>query len=166
MPWKQSWVISPIKSLHDNNIIHGDIKLENVICRNNNPEDCYLIDLEMSTLINPGIIFKNIKRRCGTIPYVAPEVIMYKRIGYCSDIWSLGCMMYLLLFFKHPFNNNPDLFKEAILSCSVQLADLKAFSLGRISDKCIDLVFKMLEPDITNRININEILEHPWIKDD
>ena len=58
------------------------------------------------------------------------------------------------------------MFSDAILSCSTQLADLKAFSLGRISDPCIDLIFKMLEPDISCRINIDEILKHPWIIED
>ena len=159
-------ILIPLKSLHDNNIIHGDIKLENIICKNNNPEDCYLIDLGMSTLINPGMIFKDVDYNCGTIPFVSPEIILSKKVGLGSDVWSLGCLMYLLLFFKHPFNNNPSIFRDAILSCSTQLADLRAFSLGRISDPCIDLIFKMLEPDITSRINIDEILEHPWIKED
>ena len=159
-------ILIPLKSLHDNNIIHGDIKLENIICKHNNPEDCYLIDLGMSTLISQDMIFKNIDYSCGTIPFVAPEIVISRKIGLGSDIWSLGCLMYLLLFFKHPFNNNPTLFNDAILSCSTQLADLKAFSLGRISDPCIDLIFKMLEPDISCRININEILKHPWIIED
>lgn len=35
-----------------------------------------------------------------------------KKVGPGSDIWSLGCLMYLLLFFKHPFNNNPEIFKD------------------------------------------------------
>jgi len=159
-------ILKPIKQLHDNNIIHGDIKLENIICKNNNPENCYLIDLGMSTLIGDGMIFKDCDYNCGTIPFVSPEVVISKKIGTGSDIWSLGCLMYLLLFFKHPFNNNPDIFKDAIISCSTQLANLKAFSLGRVSDQCISLIFSMLEPDITGRITVDKILEHPWIKDD
>lgn len=159
-------ILIPLKQLHDNNIIHGDIKLENIICKNNNPENCHLIDLGMSTLIGEGMIFKDCDYNCGTIPFVSPEVVISKKVGPGSDIWSLGCLMYLLLFFKHPFNNNPEIFKEAILSSSIQLANLKAFSLGRVSDRCIDLIFSMLEPDITNRITVDEILDHLWIKDD
>jgi len=152
-----------LKGLHDNNIIHADIKLENVICKNNNPSDCHIIDYGHSIINETDELLINQPHPCGTIPLVAPEIVISSKIGLCSDIWSVGCLMYLLLFYKHPFHNDPNLFNEAIVSCSSQIEDLKTFCYGRISDNCIDFIFKMLEIDVNKRATIDDLLEHNWI---
>ena len=155
-------LVNVISNLHHNKIIHGDIKLENIICKNNNPYECHLIDFNQSIYVESDDEIIDMPHPCGTIPLVAPETIISRKIGYCSDIWSLGCTMYLLLFYKHAFNNDTSVFNDSMLSCSSQLEDLKTHCYGIISDDCIDFLFNMLNPDVNARYTAEQLLTHRW----
>lgn len=61
-----------------------------------------LIDFGISTRINPG---EYLSSRVGTPYYIAPEVLIKKYNRKC-DIWSLGVVLYMMIFKKPPFRGN------------------------------------------------------------
>ncbi len=101
--------------LHRKSICHRDLKPENymfltkeviryfVIMKQKSSE-LILIDFGLSKYYKEN---RNMKTRVGTCFYIAPEVLRGKYTESC-DIWSLGVILYVLLFGEQPFDANTD----------------------------------------------------------
>merc|ERR1719308_176039 len=85
--------------LHENKIIHRDLKLGNVFLNDN--MECKIGDFGLATKVDYDGERK--KTLCGTPNYIAPEVLGKKGHSYEVDVWSLGCILYTLLVGKPPF---------------------------------------------------------------
>ncbi len=89
------------------NIIHRDLKPENLLLdENGNIKIC---DFGWSAEFSN----QNQKRTtfCGTIDYMAPEMIQDKSHDHTLDIWCLGVLLYELLHGKAPFKGRNDMEK-------------------------------------------------------
>ena len=85
--------------LHENKIIHRDLKLGNVFLNDN--MECKIGDFGLATKVDFDGERK--KTLCGTPNYIAPEVLGKKGHSYEVDVWSLGCILFTLLVGKPPF---------------------------------------------------------------
>ena len=146
-------LIHAIEHCHKHNIIHSDIKLENVLLDKH--YTVKLADFGYSRLIQ-----SNDNRRTGTIQYMAPELI----INYHNDddrkidIYSCGICMYIMLHGYYPFGGDKptDLIRN-IIKRNFTIADT-------LTSECVDLLEKMMGFDANNRISIDEIKKHPWMQ--
>ena len=94
---KIAWAV---KYLHEKNIVHQDLKLENILY-NQSKNVVKLIDFGFSSE-NPEK--KNINYICGTPHYMSPQAIKkQKHCLYKADIWALGIILYKLLTGDYPF---------------------------------------------------------------
>ncbi len=98
-------VLKAMGYLKYRNILHRDIKPENIMLNTNYV--CKLGDFSLSRKIDLSSNFKT--SRSGTLPYLPPECVKKKmniKSIYCEklDLFSLGIVMYFMLFNKHPFN--------------------------------------------------------------
>ncbi|KAI9260247.1 kinase-like domain-containing protein, partial [Sporodiniella umbellata] len=95
-------LLSAVRYLSDNRIVHRDIKLGNVFLDEN--MDCKIGDFGLSARLVSK--FDRRKTTCGTPHYIAPE-ILFDSTGHNhrADMWSSGVLMYTLLFGKHPFHH-------------------------------------------------------------
>ena len=96
--WQQ--VVFGIHYLHQRNVTHRDIKLENILLDETRTR-VKLIDFGFSTCIPHE---KKVKIFCGTPSYMAPEIV--SKIEYAgppADIWALGVLLYALLCGRFPF---------------------------------------------------------------
>jgi serine/threonine protein kinase len=96
-----STLASAVKYLHEQGIIHRDIKLENIFITEDGKVK--LGDLGMSKVL--GKEDELISTRVGTPVYFAPEVIQNQLYSFPVDIWSLGCVFYHLATLDHPFKD-------------------------------------------------------------
>ncbi len=87
-------IVSGLAYLHNLNIIHGDLKLENVVI--NKDYNIKIIDFDLSTICTDieGYIGHSV---CGTIDYIAPESYDLCIYSKKSDIWSLGIILYMMM---------------------------------------------------------------------
>lgn len=151
-----------IKKLHSRNIIHIDIKPDNIMCGYDNK--IYLFDFGLAKTID------NIKKcSSGTIYYVSPEIIINMKYSDVNievmpntDIWSLGVTMYVLLLKEYPFNSSkikeiPDI----ILNKSI--TENNSFNI--LDETTKDLLMKCLHKNPSKRINIDDIINHKWFND-
>lgn len=85
--------------LHSLNIIHRDIKDENIIL--NEKFHVKLIDLGSASFMAPGQLFSTF---CGTVEYCSPEVLSGEKYrGPELEMWSMGVTLYTLVFGENPF---------------------------------------------------------------
>ncbi|CAF1034062.1 unnamed protein product [Rotaria sp. Silwood1] len=101
MYWKQ--IVTILRDLKDANIVHADIKPENLILVNNVLK---VTDLGLAFRINPPAQSVMRRKVLGTIDYMAPEVFSHK-IGFKSDVWSAGIILYEMTYGRPPFMNIP-----------------------------------------------------------
>ncbi|KAG5988555.1 hypothetical protein E4U43_004712 [Claviceps pusilla] len=111
-------MVGAVKYLHEKNIVHRDIKLENVLVNLTPPELAAAVDwttfpTSVITLADLGLSRRitddeKLETRCGSDDYAAPEVIMGQPYdGRATDAWSLGVLLYALLESRLPFDPHP-----------------------------------------------------------
>lgn len=89
---------SAVKHLYDNNIMHQDLKLENILL--DSQGNVKLIDFGLATRVQKGY---PIVGRVGSMFYVAPEVLQRPSYTYNAELWSIGIVMYMATQNSHPF---------------------------------------------------------------
>lgn len=92
-------ILDGVKYLHENNIIHRDLKLGNLFLNDN--LNVKIGDFGLATRIEFNGERK--KTLCGTPNYIAPEILAKKGHSFEVDIWSIGCVMFTLLVGQPPF---------------------------------------------------------------
>ena len=137
-------IMNCVKVCHSQNLVHLDIKLENFLIKSLNPLELIIIDLAYAKILISNNILENCDNSCGTKQYVAPE-LYNKKYGYCSDIWSLGVCLYMLITGKHLYKNNK--LEIHLENCSVEVKNL---------------ILKMIHPTPNLRITLEDIEKDPW----
>ena len=156
-------VATGIKALHDRNIIHRDIKLNNILMTSKEDQAIAFIG-DFGSSIKLQSSSDTSKFRIGTPGYIAPEMLLGHAYSFGIDVWSLGCMMHLLLSGVPPFWDANR--KEHIkLVCTLPLDLDSKPNLSRLSTKAKDLLMATLEKLPAKRLNIDEVLAHPWLQE-
>jgi len=100
---------------------------------------------------------------CGTVGYTAPEIVKDERYSKSVDMWALGCVLYTLLCGFPPF------YDESIQTLTEKVARGQYTFLSPwwddISKSAQDLVSHLLTVDPEKRYDINQFLDHPWIRE-
>ena len=148
-------VVNAVYYLHNNNIIHRDIKPENILIGEDNK--IKLCDFGWAK----ELTLENRSTFCGTVEYMAPEIVENENYDYSVDIWSLGILLYELLYGHSPFKANNT--KNIILN--IKSHELTYDDKNKnVSNSCKDLIKKLLNNNPQKRYKIKDILEHPVIK--
>lgn len=164
-------VAEAVRHLHHNKIVHRDIKDENVILDENGT--ALLIDFGSANYVKEGKRFDTFS---GTLDYCAPEVLQGNPYeGPPQDIWSLGILLYTLIYKENPFYNIDEILARE-LRIPYEFCDGMSTS-GLITSKpeneplrhghstlgSVDLIKRMLNRDVDKRPTIDEVLNHPWL---
>ena len=146
-------LIEGLQYIHKKKIVHRDIKLDNILIDLTNT--IKICDFGVSRKIDNNEIMHE---HCGTPAYIAPEI--FENLGYQGfqcDIWSAGVTLYYILGGKQPFRANSMKILEQLIIEGIYE------KLNDVSEEANDLIAKMLETNPEKRININQILKHPWL---
>ena len=161
-------LIEGLSYLYSKNILHRDLKFENLLLNDKNDYSTLKIaDFGFATYLEE---ISTIYSRCGTPGFVAPEVLNVTKEPFCkyvnhkSDVFGAGCIMYRLITGNFIFNatkikNILKLNKE----CKINFDSLR---FKHTSRSALNLLNKMLIKDPKNRIDTNEILNHEFFNKD
>ena len=151
-------ILSAVVYLHSLNIVHRDLKLENLLIEHSRSSNIKIIDFGASCSFVPG---KFLDYRIGTLNYLAPEVIRKKYTERC-DVWSCGVILYVLLSGKLPFSNKAK--AETVKLIQVGEYDIEGGVWESISSDAKDLVVSMLEVNPVKRLTAAGAFAHPWLQ--
>lgn len=93
-------------ALHGREVVHRDVKPENIALRGGDWAAPVLLDLGLGRLLDSSTL-TSYPARLGTAPYMAPEIIEGRAARKGSDLWSLGVVLSLLATGVHPFYPDP-----------------------------------------------------------
>jgi len=147
-----------VRSLHKAGIIHRDLKPENLVFETQYDDSRVKItDFGLATVMGRPDIFRKIV--VGSPGYIAPEIIISKEYTPACDIWSMGCILFILLVGGPPFGGktNQELFEN------IKKGKYHYPPDTNISDEAKDLIAKMLNLNHEERITANGVLQHPWV---
>jgi len=152
-----SWqMLLAVNYLHSQQVVHRDIKLENWLYDTPESDHLKLIDFGFSKIWKPNT---KMALSCGTLAYVAPEVLAQSYTSQC-DLWSLGVTVFILLFGYMPFAGCEAVQMQAIRE-GRYLKKHQAWK--NVSEPAQDFVKKLLVVDASKRLSAEQALAHPWI---
>lgn len=150
-------VLGAIAYMHSQDIAHRDLKLENIMFTFRSSNHLKLIDFGLSKICRDH--FKKMKTRCGTLSYIAPEVLGRGYTKQC-DMWSLGVIVFILLSGHMPFNGRDEQQIERIEQGDYSM---KVDEWRGISPEATDFVRSLLNVDPDLRLTAKQALQHPWL---
>ena len=146
-------IIQGLKSLHDKNIMHRDLKSENIFLTKKHK--CKIGDMNVSKVLKEKLLMT----QTGTPYYASPEVWMNKPYSFKSDLWSIGCVIYEMCELKTPFNGK-DMDELFINVCMNKAERINK----RYSDDLWLMIKKLLEVNVDKRYNCKQFLECDIVK--
>ena len=152
---------SALQTLHKKNIIHRDIKVENILVDGQGNDLTYYLG-DLGSAIKLRSADQKADFGIGTFGFMAPEMLAYKSYSFGVDIWSLGCVLHVLItdHMVH-FDRDENKARKKMLYEPLDLS-----SYPELSREVRDLLKRMLKKNPAERISIDEVLAHPWMQSD
>jgi len=150
-------LLESVAYLHDLGIVHRDLKPENILC-GQELEDLKIADFGLSKMLLPK---ERMDTACGTLSYVAPEVLTMQGYGQEADMWSVGVIMFLLVCGKLPFDGDDH---DEIIRNTIQ-AEVRVNQAvwSKLSEEARSLMLAMLNKSPKERISAKDALRSPFI---
>ncbi|KAJ3030176.1 hypothetical protein HDV00_009077 [Rhizophlyctis rosea] len=157
-------VLEAVSHMHSKDVCHRDLKLENIFLSHGG--QIKVGDFGLAKFMDGG---RFLEGGCGSPHYAAPEVVLHGRYdGRKADIWSLGIVLYVMLFGCFPFT-------ECRYRCDPsrpdELEKFYEYTMGarllfprRISFSAEHLLRQMLDPYASTRSSLALVMSNPWLR--
>ena len=150
-----------------NNVIHRDLKLKNIMIKYNKDDKILGFTLKLSDfgfskfLCDEDITYTEL----GTPATQAPEIKIEKKYNNKCDLWSVGVIIYKLLFNKLPFKSKRK--KELIKELSEwKEVELPENNNNPITEICFDLIKRLLQKKPEERIEFKDYFKHKYFSEE
>nr|GMC79175.1 serine/threonine-protein kinase AtPK2/AtPK19-like [Ipomoea batatas] len=150
-------IVSAVSHLHGNGIMHRDLKPENI-----------LLDEDGHAMLTDFGLAKEFEKdtrsnsMCGTVEYMAPEIILGKGHDKAADWWSVGILLFEMLTGKPPFIGNREKVQQKIIKEKLKLPSF-------LTSEAHSLLKGLLSKDPSKRLGSgpkggDEIKGHKWFR--
>ncbi|XP_063040561.1 serine/threonine-protein kinase D3 isoform X2 [Engraulis encrasicolus] len=152
-------ILVALRHLHFKNIVHCDLKPENVLLASAEPfPQVKLCDFGFARIIGEKSFRRSV---VGTPAYLAPEVLRSKGYNRSLDMWSVGVIVYVSLSGTFPFNEDEDI-NDQIQNAAFMYPPTP---WKDISSEATDLINNLLQVKMRKRYSVDKSLSHPWLQD-
>ncbi|XP_076452564.1 ribosomal protein S6 kinase-related protein-like [Babylonia areolata] len=142
--------------LHNNGVIYRDVKMENILLDGSG--HIQLTDFGLAKWLQGGSQTRTV---CGTLQYMAPEVLTVYPYDHAADWWSLGILMYTMLLGKYPVDavDNHTNMATRVFECDYLLP-------GHFGEDVQDVIHRLLTKSPQRRLSSLYTLEDlPFFRD-
>lgn len=147
-----SQLLSSLAYLHENNICHRDLKLDNIFLHDRQVK---LGDFGFSVRLNDNATTKTF---CGTPNYIAPEVVQRMDYSFPVDVWAIGVLVYTMTFGTPPFEtSSANTTYEKIKSIDYNFPEA-----DDSSNEVKDVIRRCLQGTPGARPSCRDLLAHPF----
>ncbi|KAG8096613.1 hypothetical protein GUJ93_ZPchr0013g35936 [Zizania palustris] len=151
---------SGLQMLRENNVVHRDLKPQNILLVANNENSLLKIaDFGFAKFLEP---FSLAETLCGSPLYMAPEVMQAQKYDAKADLWSVGIILYQLVTGSPPFTGNSQI---QLLRNILNTHEIRFPSDCKLSHGCIDLCRKLLQINSVERLTVEEFVNHPFLSE-
>lgn len=152
-------ILAALRHLHFKNIVHCDLKPENVLLASADPfPQVKLCDFGFARIIGEKSFRRSV---VGTPAYLAPEVLLNQGYNRSLDMWSVGVIMYVSLSGTFPFNEDEDI-NDQIHNAAFMYPPNP---WRQISSDAIDLINNLLQVKMRKRYSVDKSLSHAYLQD-
>ncbi|KAM4627911.1 serine/threonine-protein kinase D2 isoform 1-T1 [Polymixia lowei] len=152
-------ILAALRHLHFKNIVHCDLKPENVLLASAEPfPQVKLCDFGFARIIGEKSFRRSV---VGTPAYLAPEVLLNQGYNRSLDMWSVGVIMYVSLSGTFPFNEDEDI-NDQIHNAAFMYPPNP---WKQISSDAIDLINNLLQVKMRKRYSVDKSLSHAYLQD-
>ncbi|XP_066494548.1 serine/threonine-protein kinase D2 [Tiliqua scincoides] len=152
-------ILVALRHLHFKNIVHCDLKPENVLLASAEPfPQVKLCDFGFARIIGEKSFRRSV---VGTPAYLAPEVLLNQGYNRSLDMWSVGVITYVSLSGTFPFNEDEDI-NDQIQNAAFMYPPNP---WRQISAGAIDLITNLLQVKMRKRYSVDKSLSHSWLQD-
>lgn len=164
-------LIDAIQYMHENNVVHRDLKLENLLL--DNEYNLKIADFGLSTTVESSYGGGVMHTRVGTERYMPPEMLEKNAyVGICADLFAAGIILFVLVVGIMPTHKTAEsndylykyIRKKEYEKYWTVISKLLNLELGDISEDFFHLVTTMIKYDYKKRFTVDEIKAHPWMK--
>ncbi|KAM4690170.1 serine/threonine-protein kinase D1 [Rhinophrynus dorsalis] len=152
-------ILVALRHLHFKNIVHCDLKPENVLLASSDPfPQVKLCDFGFARIIGEKSFRRSV---VGTPAYLAPEVLRNRGYNRSLDMWSVGVIIYVSLSGTFPFNEDEDIHDQIQNAAFMYPPN----PWKETSSDAIDLINNLLQVKMRKRYSVDKTLNHPWLQD-
>ncbi|XP_022145610.1 serine/threonine-protein kinase ATG1c-like isoform X3 [Momordica charantia] len=148
-----------LKILRDNNLIHRDLKPQNLLLSTSDDNSVLKIaDFGFARSLQPKGLAETL---CGSPLYMAPEIMQLQKYDAKADLWSVGAILFQLVTGRTPFtgNNQIQLLQNIVKSTELHFPS----DISDLSSDCKDLCRKLLRRNPVERLTFEEFFNHPFL---
>lgn len=152
-------IIDAVEYLHQLGIAHRDLKPENILIDNH--DNVKISDFGMATIFMLNGCERKLEKRCGTMPYVAPEVLRGPYRAQPADLWSCGIILVALLTGELPWDE-PSLTQTEYR----EWRDGRRFTMSpwnKIDSLSLALLQRILQHVPVRRATVSAIKHSAWL---
>ncbi|XP_026148700.1 serine/threonine-protein kinase 17A [Mastacembelus armatus] len=153
-------ILEGVAFLHQNNIVHLDLKPQNILLTSSSPlGDIKIVDFGLSRRV---CNHHELREIMGTPEYVAPEVLNYEPISTATDMWSIGVLAYVMLTGISPFLGEDK--QETFLNISQLNVSYNEEELQQLDRTALSFIQTLLCKQPQDRATAEQCLRHPWLQ--
>ncbi|KAL3986026.1 Immunoglobulin I-set domain family protein [Acanthocheilonema viteae] len=151
-------ILQGVQYMHNKDIVHLDLKPENIMLTSNASNDIKIIDFGLAQKLYPN---KSTTLLFCTAEFCPPEVINMEPVGLSADMWAVGVIAYSLLSGVSPFIGQTN--QETMANVSSGDWQFRDVIWDKVSDLAKDFITKLIVKNKGKRMTVAEALAHPWI---
>lgn len=147
-----------LKYLYDNNILHRDLKPQNILLTDD--LNIKIADFGFARKVDKNMLLNTL---CGSPMYMAPEIINKQDYSIKSDLWSVGIIIYQMIYGHVPFEVTN--FVQLIKKINNEQINYENPNI-EISNECLALIKNLLQVEVDMRISWDDFFYNVWFVED